>query len=285
MIEKKKPGQEAVEKKGWVQSHKWLLLRRISQFGILGFFLAGPLFGIWVIRGTLSASEVLGFLPMTDPLIMLQSLVAGHPLASTALVGALVVAVMYALLGGGVFCSWVCPVNLVTDTAAWLNRVLGRKSGIKQGLHLNKNTRYWFMAAILVLSFVSGTIVYEWLNPVTMLQRGLLFGMGMGWVFILAIFVFDVFLLRHGWCGHLCPMGATYSLLSLTAVLRVKAAGREQCTDCMDCFAVCPEPQVIRPALKGDAQTSPVILDKNCLNCGRCIDICPHNVFRFSRRN
>ena len=280
MIDKRKPGQEAVEQKGWIQSHKWLLLRRISQIGILGIFLAGPLLGIWIIRGTLSASEILGFLPMTDPLIMLQSLAAGHSPASNALVGTLVVGIMYALLGGGVFCAWVCPVNLVTDAAARLNRKLGVK-----GMQLSRNTRYWFTAAILLLSLGSGTIVYEWLNPVTMLQRGMLFGMGIGWVFIPAIFVFDVFLLRRGWCGHLCPMGAIYSLLSWVAALRVKADGRERCTDCLDCFAVCPEPQVIRPALKGDERSSPLILDKNCLNCGRCIDICPHNVFRFSRRN
>jgi ferredoxin-type protein NapH len=274
------PGQEAVARKGWLQANRWLLLRRISQLGTLGLFLAGPLLGVWIIRGTLSASEVLGFLPLTDPLILLQSLVAGHPATSTAVIGALIVVVFYALIGGGVFCAWVCPVNLLTDAAAWLNRRLG----LKKGMTLSKSTRYWFMVAILLLSALSGTIVWEWLNPVTMLQRGLLFGMGMGWILIAAIFVFDVFMLRRGWCGHICPVGAMYSLLSFVSVLRVKAAGREQCTDCMDCFSVCPEPQVIRPALKGDAQSSSVILSKNCLNCGRCIDICPHNVFRFSRR-
>ncbi len=280
MIDKRRPGQEAVAMKGWVQSYKWLFLRRISQLGILGLFLAGPLLGIWIIRGTLSASEVLGFLPLTDPLILLQSLTAGHPATSTAVIGALIVVVFYALIGGGVFCAWVCPVNLLTDAAAWLNRRLG----LKKGMTLSKSTRYWFMAAILLLSALSGTIVWEWLNPVTMLQRGLLFGMGTGWILIAAIFVFDAFLLRRGWCGHICPVGAMYSLLSFVAVLRVKATGREQCTDCMDCFSVCPEPQVIRPALKGDAQSSSVILSKNCLNCGRCIDICPHNIFCFSRR-
>jgi len=32
--------------------------------------------------------------------------------------------------------------------------------------------------------------------------------------------------------------------------VRVAAPNRKACDDCMDCFAVCPEPQVIRPALK-----------------------------------
>ena len=45
--------------------------------------------------------------------------------------------------------------------------------------------------------------------------------------------------------------------------------------DCMDCFEVCPEPQVIRPALKGEGKgVGPVILAPSCTNCGRCIDVC-----------
>jgi ferredoxin-type protein NapH len=53
----------------------------------------------------------------------------------------------------------------------------------------------------------------------------------------------------------------------------------------MDCFAVCPEPQVIRPALKGAGQgIAPVILSPSCTNCGRCIDVCSQDVFRFGLR-
>ena len=53
------------------------------------------------------------------------------------------------------------------------------------------------------------------------------------------------------WCGHLCPVGAFYSLVGKFSILRISAPNRENCDDCMDCFAVCPEHQVIRPALKG----------------------------------
>jgi ferredoxin-type protein NapH len=57
----------------------------------------------------------------------------------------------------------------------------------------------------------------------------------------------------------------------------------------MDCFEVCPEPQVIRPALKGAAKdgkagVGPVILSSACTNCGRCIDVCSKDVFRFGSR-
>jgi ferredoxin-type protein NapH len=53
----------------------------------------------------------------------------------------------------------------------------------------------------------------------------------------------------------------------------------------MDCFEVCPEPQVIRPALKGeDKGLGPVILSADCTNCGRCIDVCSKDVFTFGLR-
>jgi ferredoxin-type protein NapH len=80
-------------------------------------------------------------------------------------------------------------------------------------------------------------------------------------------------------------VGAFYGLLGKLSPLRVSAVKREQCNDCMDCFAVCPEPQVIRPALKGAPQAlGPVILSGECTNCGRCIDVCSQDVFRFASR-
>lgn len=274
------PGKEAVQKKGWFLAQKWLLLRRISQLGFLGLFLLGPLAGIWIVRGSFSASLTLGFLPLTDPLIILQSIAAGHSVAVRALIGALIVFAFYAMVGGRVYCSWACPVNLITDAAAWLNRRLD----MKKSLSISRFIRYWLLGMILILAFATSTIAWEWLNPITTFQRELLFGIGMGWVLVAGILVLDTFVVRRGWCGHLCPVGAFYSLLGFASILRVKAAQRDQCTDCMDCFAVCPEPQVIRPALKGETEGSQVILSNNCINCGRCIDICPHNVFQFSKR-
>ena len=125
---------------------------------------------------------------------------------------------------------------------------------------------------------------WEMLNPVSMLHRGLIFGMGLAWAVILAIFLFDLFVMRQGWCGHFCPVGAFYSLIGKLSLTRIRLPNREACNDCMDCFAVCPEQQVIRPALKAINGTGPVILESNCTNCGRCIDVCSKDVFRFGLR-
>jgi ferredoxin-type protein NapH len=277
----RKIGRDAIEAKGWLIANKWLILRRASQLFFLSIFLTGPLAGFWIVKGTIASSLTLDTLPLSDPFILLQSIVAGHAPKTTAFIGAAIVIAAYILVGGRVYCAWVCPVNPVTDAAYWVRRRLG----IKGGARLTRNGRYWILAMVLAVSFMTGVVVWELVNPVTILFRGLVFGMGAAWMVVLAVFLFDLFVSNRGWCGHLCPVGAFYSLIGAASVIRVGAFQRETCNDCMDCFAVCPEPQVISPALKGSAKgVGPLILAPNCTNCGRCIDVCAPKVFSFSTR-
>lgn len=281
MSASKKIGAEAVAEKGWIAAHKWLILRRFSQLGILTLFLLGPLAGIWIVKGNLAYSLTLNTLPLTDPYVLLQSLLTGHVPEKLGLIGVAIVLGFYFLAGGRLYCSWVCPVNLVTDGAAWLRNRLG----IRGSAHISRRTRYWVLAMTLLLALATGTIAWELINPVSMLHRGLIFGIGMAWTVVLAVFLFDLLISENGWCGHVCPVGAFYSLLGKWSPLRVNAVKRRDCNDCMDCFAVCPEPQVIKPALKGEGKgIGPVILSPNCTNCGRCIDVCSKDVFRFGGR-
>jgi ferredoxin-type protein NapH len=273
-------GQDAVAARSRFGAHKWLVLRRLSQLGILALFLLGPWAGIWIVKGNLSFSYTLNFLPLTDPYVLLQSLLTPHVPEMKAFTGAAIVLAFYLLVSGRVFCSWVCPVNMVTDAAGWLRE----RFGIKGGAHVSRQARYWILAGTLVLALATGTIAWELVNPVSMFHRGLIFGIGAAWSVVLAVFLFDLFVMKDGWCGHLCPVGAFYSLLAKASLLRVSAAKRAQCNDCMDCFVVCPEPQVIRPALKGVDGAGPVILAANCTNCGRCIDVCSKDVFEFGTR-
>lgn len=277
----RRAGAEAAAAKGWLSAHRFLILRRLSQAGILALFLAGPLFGVWIVKGNLAYSLTLDTLPLTDPYVALQSLLTGHLPETLGLVGVAIVAAFYFLVGGRAYCSWVCPLNPVTDAAGWLRNRLG----IRGGAHLGRSTRHWLLAMTLLGSAATGTVLWEFINPVSMLHRGLIFGLGAAWTIVLAVFLFDLFVVRHGWCGHLCPVGAFYGLLGRMSPLRVSAARRDACNDCMDCFEVCPEPRVIRPALKGAGSgQGPVILAADCTNCGRCIDVCSKDVFRFASR-
>jgi ferredoxin-type protein NapH len=274
-------GAAAIRSKGWVVAHKWLILRRLSQAFFLGLFLLGPWAGIWIVKGNLSSSLTLDVLPLTDPYLLVQSLAARHWPELTAMTGATIVAATYAFIGGRVYCSWVCPVNPVADGAHWLRE----KLRIGKGWQPKAGTRLWVLAMTFVVATITGTVAWELLNPVSMLHRGIIFGMGLAWTIVVAVFLFDLFVARHGWCGHLCPVGAFYGLLGSASLLRVAAYKRAACDDCMDCYAVCPEAHVITPALKGARMgASPVILSRDCTNCGRCIDVCSQDVFRFTHR-
>lgn len=264
-----------------MKAGKYLLLRRASQLGLLALFLAGPLFGIWIVKGNLTFSYTLDFLPLADPYVLAQSLLALHAPEQKVLIGAALIGALYLLVGGRVYCSWVCPMNMVTDAAAWLRQ----KLGLRAATAVPRNLRYWILAMTFVLALATGTIAWELVNPVSMLHRGLVFGMGAAWAVVLAVFLFDAFVTPRAWCGHLCPVGAFYSLIGRFSLLRVAAVRRAQCDNCMDCYAVCPEPQVITPALKGEAKgIGPVIQSPNCTNCGRCIDVCTKDVFAFGTR-
>ncbi|MBL4614465.1 MAG: quinol dehydrogenase ferredoxin subunit NapH [Magnetovibrio sp.] len=274
-------GRDAVLENGWLAAHKWLLIRRIVQLGILGLFLAGPLADVWIVKGNLTSSLTLDVLPLSDPFILLQSLFAGHVAASSAVLGAAIVVAFYLLVGGRVYCSFVCPVNIVTDTARWL----AKRFALPKGWQPSRQTRLWVMGSVLVTAMVSGVMAWEMLNPVTIIHRGLVYDFGYVWTVVLALFLFDLVVSRRGWCGHLCPMGAFYGVLGVFSMTRISATQRAACNDCMDCFAVCPEPHVITPALRGaGTKTGPVILSGDCTNCARCIDVCAKNVFQFDLR-
>ena len=273
--------REAIEAKGWWGAHRWLVLRRLVQMTVLALFLLGPWFGWWIVKGNLNYSLTLDTLPLADPLVMLQLLATRHVPERNAIIGVCIVLAFYLLVGGRVYCAWVCPVNIVTDAASALRRRLD----IRGGGDLPRQTRYWMLALILALAAGTGSIVWELVSPVSLLPRGLIFGMGGGWLLIAGIFLFDLFVMKRGWCGHLCPVGAFYGLLGRVGLVRVSATRREDCNDCLDCFTACPEQHVIRLPLKGAHKgVGPMIKDSDCTSCGRCIDVCAKDVFQFVPR-
>lgn len=166
----------SVAARGWWRSHKWWLLRRSSQVAAMAVFMLGPWLGLWLVRGNFASSVVLGVVPLSDPYILLQSTVAGHGLAPTALIGAGLILALYLVVGGRAYCAWVCPVNVVTDSAHWLRE----KTGLTRDRKLDRRTRLVVLAATLLAALLTGTIAWEFVNPVSMMQRGLITGVGLG---------------------------------------------------------------------------------------------------------
>jgi ferredoxin-type protein NapH len=255
--------------------NRWLLLRRLVQASVLLLFIAGNAYGWRVLQGSLSTSRVLGTVPLADPYALLQVLFTGSMLAAEVLAGGAIVVLFFGLLGGRVFCSWVCPLNMVTDLAESLRRRAGLDRWAPSRT-INRNVRYWALGLGLVLSALLGIAAFEWISPISMLHRGLVYGMGAGWAMIAAVFLFDLLVVRQGFCGHLCPLGAFYAIIGRFGLVAVRHS-EDKCSRCMRCLERCPEPQVL-PMV---GNYSGVVTSGECTNCGRCVDVCPDGAMSF----
>ena len=267
----------------WLWRLRYTLARRVVQLAILAGFIGTAhwgwrLFGKPLLSGDLSASRIADFIPLSDPFALLQKLCAGLLPEAPLLVGALVVLAFYWIAGGRSFCAWVCPMNMVTDAADSLRTTIGLKT---DWLRLNHRVRYGVAAGVLIASAATGTAAFEWLSPQAVLWREAVWGLSLaGAAVILGIFALDLLMVRRGWCGHLCPLGAFWSCVGKTSLTRVRF-DESRCTRCGDCLAVCPEPQVI--SFK-DAARRGSFTGAECTLCGRCIAICPEDALSIGIR-
>ncbi len=255
---------------------RWRFARRTMQLSMLGLFAASSYAGVRILSGTLSSSQLFDTIPLADPLAVLQIFAAGVVPATTALVGAAIVVAVYGVLFGRAFCSWVCPVNIVTETA---NRI-GRRLAVRTEVSVPRSTRYWLLILTLLISAISGVAAFEWVSPVGIAVRTFVYSVGAGWLVLVAIFLYDLLIHPNGFCGHICPLGAFYSLLGRRALLHVRL-DPEKCNHCMKCSSVCPERPVLTPLLKTDSQQT-AVRDSACTQCAQCVDICDQRALAFS---
>lgn len=257
--------------------------RRFVQLAVLALFigtvrLGWTLLGEPLLNGTLTSSLIAGTVPMSDPFALLQKLFAGHKPELTMVTGALIVLAIYVIAGGRAFCAWVCPMNIVTDAASSVRKSLNVPAS---SLRLSRHARYALAVGALLASAVSGTAAFEWVSPQAFLWRELIWGVGAGLVAtVTGVFALDLLLLERGWCGHLCPLGAFWSVVGKVGVVK-PIFDNERCTKCGDCLRVCPEAHVLNFKL---AAQRGFIASGECTNCGRCAAVCPENAIRFATR-
>ncbi|MCK9162189.1 MAG: quinol dehydrogenase ferredoxin subunit NapH [Arcobacter butzleri] len=262
----------------FIYKHRFLILRRVSQLSLLILYFGANVWGWKILVGDLSSSLLFDMIPLSDPFAVLQMLSAGAVLAIDVIIGAIIIALFYFIVGGRVFCSWVCPINMVTDLSNYIRRKSGLNK-IQKRQPATRNIRYWALGLSFIISFFMGVAAFELISPIGMTHRGIIFGLGFGWAAMLVIFLFDLFVLKNGWCGHICPLGGFYSLLGRYSLIRVDH-DVDKCTLCMKCKEVCPENQVLFMIGKSSEQ----VLNGECTNCGRCVEVCDDDALNFSIR-
>jgi ferredoxin-type protein NapH len=258
--------------------HKWRNRRWITLIVVNFLFLVSFYFDVQLLEGTLSASRFIGF-HMADLNSALQVMLAYKLVVLNLIIGTVTIFVLWLLLGGRTFCSWVCPYHLVAEWAEALHLWLAKKK-IVQDRSFNRKVRTVLYVIFALLAFVTGYTVFETISPTGILSRAIIYGPGLALILVGILLLLEVFYSRRVWCRYICPIGITYGLVGSISPLRVKYNIKD-CHHEGDCIKVCLVPHVLSMTVKGRAADVDQHVGADCTRCGLCVDICPTDSLKF----
>ena len=265
-----------------IRAKRYICVISIHLLFFLSFYI-----DIQVLEGTLSASRFLGF-HLIDVFTTIEVFVASYHLPINMIIGTVSIIIVYLIIGGRTYCSWVCPYGIISEIAEKLNNILVKKKVIKIRI-FNKNIKYIFWLSFLIMAFTSGYIVFETINIVGILSRAIVYGWTIGLLWVFLVLCIEIFYSRRAWCKYICPIGTTYGMIGFASATKIQ--WNDNCDHCMVCHDVCFESHVLeltkvkydekrkKNGIKEQYVTSP-----DCTLCGRCIDVCHQDALKFDFR-
>jgi ferredoxin-type protein NapH len=263
---------EAHDNHTW-RNRRWAALLAINLLFTLSFWL-----DVQILEGSLTASRLLGF-HLADVYSSLLVMLAQKHVAVNLVIGATTVALLWGLIGGRSFCSWVCPYHLVAEWAELLHLRLARTGRVRDhAIHRGVRVVFWLLFA--ALAFVTGHTLFLTLNPIGVISRALVYGPSLALSWVALLLVFEVLYARRAWCRYVCPIGLSYGVLGAKAPVRV-TYDLESCAHEGECRKVCEVPHVLEMTIKGRAEDAQLDVGPDCTRCGLCVDICPTGALRY----
>ncbi len=173
------------------------------------------------------------------------------------------------------FCSWVCPVGLLSEYL-WKGgeKIFGKNLTLPAWLDWPlRSLKYllliFFAWGILVGMNATelGKFIYGDYNRVADIKMLLFFvhisAFSLGVILLLALL--SVFI-KNFWCRYLCPYGALFGFFSMFSPAKI-TRNPDTCTDCMKCTEACPSHIKVHEKLR--VQTD------ECTACLTCTSVCP----------
>lgn len=266
-------------------------LRKVIQYG---FFITCILIGIqfyfwyrYYVTGGNSIevprpAGAEGFLPLSALIGIKYWLFTGvfnhvHPAALVIFLAILIASLIFKKS----FCSFICPVGLISEWFWKLGRKLfGRRFVAPYGWRPSKWIDYplrslkyillAFFVDVILISMNTATLkafIESPYNQVADIKMLLFFirmsSMTFGILLLLAV---ASLFISNFWCRYFCPYGALLGILSFLSPVKIRR-NAATCTNCLACTRVCPA--MIKVHKAGTVRSD------ECTGCMECVKVCP----------
>ncbi len=173
--------------------------------------------------------------------------------------GLFVLSILAIFLLGRVYCGWICPINTIMRSVAWIKK----KLRIKNAKIPAWITRPWVRIFILTLFIAVFVITMVSGKKLPVLPALLTAG-----VFLTYFFPEEL------WHRYLCPYGTIMSLPAKKSKYTMTIQP-ELCNRCGMCMRVCPAKAVEKR--EGNYE----ILKKDCIVCMECSRVCKQEAIHY----
>lgn len=250
----------------WIGVEFYFFVRWLEAGGAASFYARPP--------------GVEGFLPISSLMSVYYFFLSGeihgaHPAGFFIFLGILSVSLVF----GKSFCSWICPVGLLSEAVADFSEKIQKKLFkriLKMPRFLDIPLR---SLKYLILFFFVYSIFFVMTEQALKMfldsPYNLIADIKM-WYFFAEISPFSLnvifallllsMLFRNFWCRYLCPYGALLGVASLISPNKIHR-DEEKCIDCGLCNKACPSNIKI-----DEAKT---VISDECSTCLSCVDVCP----------
>ena len=215
------------------------------------------------------------FLPISGLMGILDWIYQGtlntiHPAATVLVLVVLTTAV--AVRKG--FCSWVCPVGLLSEVLARFGRwSFGGNVRLWKWLDMPLRSLKYLLLSFFLIAIVAMSadelqaFIQSPYNRVADVKMGLFFvDLGKVGVIVMGILLLASVFVQAFWCRYLCPYGALLGLFSWLSPTRV-VRNSDPCVGCGLCDKACMARLPVSRSLK--------VLSPECTGCLDCVAVCP----------